>query len=346
MIVHVVIGSEAADLDSVVSAKVYADFLSKKNSDKNSLFVAAANIPKEDLGSRKDILYILKKAGIKTKSLLFSDTVDLRSLYAEKRLRLILVDHCRLIKNMESMAPSIEEIIDHHNDAGTPAPKKKIGYAGSCASLIGEKISENGKLPDKTSALLLSAAVLSDTADLSPDTGRTTEKDIKIIKSAREDFGIDTKKLFKKLMKKKSDIYDLSLCEIFKKDYKGLSREKTLWGFASVPVPLKTLMRRRREDFYEAAEKFRKDKKAEILFIMSQYIKIRFFRELGIIAAEEESAEKIINFLNMKGMQLEEELRLGTGETKLHIFSQGNTFYSRKKVMPLAEEFLSEKRHS
>ena len=88
-----VMGNEAADLDSMASAIAYAYHLSAL--EKGKTVIPVMPIPREDFRLRTEAAYVFKQAGIDLDNLLFSDDTDLLSLLARAK-GLVLVDHNKL----------------------------------------------------------------------------------------------------------------------------------------------------------------------------------------------------------------------------------------------------------
>ena len=175
--VHLVMGNEACDLDSLVSALVVAYMLEQSGPSfplraalatgknpgqkedggqyQHDIFVPVVNIPRTpavpgsraDIALRKDALGALAAAGVAPEDLLFVDDVDglLDGLIAEDRLRVFLTDHNALASHQQSragLAAAVEGLIDHHKDEGKH-PKDQVAYhnlemVGSACTLVGE----------------------------------------------------------------------------------------------------------------------------------------------------------------------------------------------------------------
>ncbi|MCF6334552.1 MAG: hypothetical protein L3J12_02285, partial [Spirochaetales bacterium] len=82
----VVMGNEAADLDSMVSAVSYAWYLYLLDNQLNPF--PYINIPRADFKLRTEAVYLFEKAGIDIESLLFTDDLDLVKLKKAGNLNL------------------------------------------------------------------------------------------------------------------------------------------------------------------------------------------------------------------------------------------------------------------
>ena len=152
--VTLVIGNEAADLDSMVCAVSYALTVSREKTDNNNdnddddavdavAVVPMIGVPREDFALRTDAAWLFAQVGVDVDALTFSDDVDPLALDAAGRLsELILVDHNVPSTSLSSLAPKITRVIDHHEDESKypPTAAVEIVLLGSCATLVTEAI--------------------------------------------------------------------------------------------------------------------------------------------------------------------------------------------------------------
>ncbi|XP_036949809.1 exopolyphosphatase PRUNE1-like isoform X1 [Acanthopagrus latus] len=168
--VHVVLGSESCDLDSVVSSLAMAYFLSRTSSglSGSSLVLPVLNIPRSQFHLQADVLLLLRESGITTESLVFRDQVDLARLHGERRLVLTLVDHSVLQSTDSCLEGAVVEVIDHHQLQRTasffcPVTAETVA---SCATLVTERIlSSAPEILDRQLALLLYGVVVMDSVN-------------------------------------------------------------------------------------------------------------------------------------------------------------------------------------
>ncbi|KAL8595557.1 hypothetical protein ACOMHN_000765 [Nucella lapillus] len=119
--VHVVIGNESCDLDSAVSAIVYAYFLHETSlaSVGTALFLPLLNIPRSDFPLRTEIVHFLGKFGISAPDLIFQDDLDLAKVKVTTDLKVTLVDHHVLSgTKMAELEESVVQILDHRPKDG------------------------------------------------------------------------------------------------------------------------------------------------------------------------------------------------------------------------------------
>ncbi|XP_031556735.1 exopolyphosphatase PRUNE1-like [Actinia tenebrosa] len=194
--VHVVLGNEACDLDSAVSAIVYAYNLFTLTSMEGSpehvaeIIVPVLNIPRKEYRLRTEITFTMEKFGIDCRHLVFVDEIDLLGLKEQGKLAVTLVDHHVLSQGQAELNDNLVEIIDHRKDQ-TPSSSsytKTIELVGSCSTLVAEKILQNNRqgLEYSQVSYLLLSSILLDTVNLDPRAGRKTDKDVEIVKQLKD----------------------------------------------------------------------------------------------------------------------------------------------------------------
>lgn len=206
--IHVFIGNEAADPDSIVSALCLA-YLEQSSSaaspkDDGVLCVPMCCIPRADLALRKDTQLLFDMTGLDINDLVCLDDCDgfLGSINSiecqnDQPFAVTLTDHNELANKWESgtawLADRIVAIVDHHVDKGAHShvkpPARNIAFnsdtgregAGSCCTLIAEaflskRAVDDTPLEDDVAALL-SGVILLDTSNMSVEVGKGTSRD-------------------------------------------------------------------------------------------------------------------------------------------------------------------------
>ena len=86
---------------------------------------------------------------------------------------------------------------DHHKDMwlSNLKVKKKIELVGSCSTLVAEKLLPL-EILDSQMAYLLLGTILLDTINLDPRAGRSTHKDIEIVKQLQDKYPVDLDELY------------------------------------------------------------------------------------------------------------------------------------------------------
>ncbi len=341
-IIHVVMGNEASDLDSMASSIVYANFLEKTSKNDDELFIPLINIPAADFKLRTEAVYLFAEAGIETNNLLFSDEINIEEIFKSGRLKITLIDHNKLSGRQEYLSGCIEEILDHHKDENAyPVENKTIEPVGSCATLVAEKIRDKtGTLENREEALLLAGPILLDTVNFSKEAGRTTDKDIKVIDYITTAFKIDRDKVFERLQFEKFNTAPLSSYDILRKDYKewGMGSKKT--GFSSALISMENWLKKDPQ-ILDAAEKYYTKNSLDILFIMIAYTEPKFTRELILFTKDAVLLESVYAYLQENGGELAPPPVKVPVDRRAGFYLQGNLGWSRKKLQPVVQEYFA-----
>lgn len=268
-----VFGHKKPDLDSTVSAFVWAEF--KKKTEKKK-FVAGRTEP-----VNRETEFVFQKFNT-----LLPPRISTQEIQPEDRI--ILVDHNEESQRLEGINPQqIVEIIDHHRiDLHFPRPiSLTIRPWGATATIIFWLGKKKKILPSpKTSALLLSA-ILSDTIGLRGPT--TTDYDKKAVEELAEIAQIkDVSSLVREIFKAKSDIRDLTPKEVITRDYKiyNFAQKQVFIGQVETIEPEKIL--EEKEKYLKAGGKIKKEKKLDFVFlaitdVLRQNTKMLFFSKKG-----------------------------------------------------------------
>lgn len=202
-------GHKSPDLDSIVSALAYAEFLKK-----NKTYADAKLIPVRAGEANKETQHIFKKFEAELPESL--DTFEIEPIDA-----FILVDHNEDAQRHEKVvSEQIIEIVDHHKLNVTFAAPLRVDVkpVGSTSTLIAELFDMYDLKPSDKIAKLMLSAILSDTQGLKSST--TTGLDAHYAQEMKTDLEMDLEKLTFELFKAKSDITGLAPEEIVTKDYK------------------------------------------------------------------------------------------------------------------------------
>ncbi|KAI8844791.1 hypothetical protein BC829DRAFT_342909, partial [Chytridium lagenaria] len=228
--ITVVIGNEAADLDSMVSAISYAFLKHKSKPDRS--YIPVIHVPRKDFSIRTDCTFALSRAfpvaenGDVTSQLTFIDEIDLDSI---PDLHLILTDHNRLAPSLSRFSHLVTGILDHHKDEGLhlDASPRIVEPVGSATSLVALEWRQSAQEVDNALATFMLSPILLDTINLEPKFGRSTQKDFEAtdylvsnIEAARLDRSSLLQALFDQLQNAKFDCSAQSNEDLLKKDYK------------------------------------------------------------------------------------------------------------------------------
>ncbi|XP_067132645.1 exopolyphosphatase PRUNE1 [Centruroides vittatus] len=339
--VHVVLGNEACDLDSVVSTLVTAYLFQNLNLAFGIIVFPVINVPREDLRIRTEVTYFLTKLNIPLDLLICKDEFDFERLHNDGNLSVILVDHNVLAPSDSFLEMSVIRIIDHHVQENIVKDKYDvtIELVGSCATLVAEKVFE--KLPDILDtqiAMLLYGTIIFDTVCLNENAKRVTSKDMEIaskLESLLKD--VNKEEIFQEIKKAKFDVSDLTFDELLRKDLKVISNNTINIAISSLPMLLQSV--KTSENIESTVNHFCSKFQYNAVVMMGINIKTEteIKRDIGIYSPLSDLQQQIIEFLkNYDDPNLElEEL-----EFPFPLFNQKNSSASRKFILPILNRFL------
>jgi manganese-dependent inorganic pyrophosphatase len=136
--------------------------------------------------------------------------------------RVLLVDHAESAQSVPGVEQAqIVEILDHHHigniETRTPIPAT-FDPVGSTATLIVERYKANGLEPTEPTAMMLLAAVLSDTVVFNSPT--TTERDLQATRYLENLLDLDARAFGMEMFEASSDVSGLSAEELISRDQK------------------------------------------------------------------------------------------------------------------------------
>ncbi|XP_018534291.1 exopolyphosphatase PRUNE1 isoform X2 [Lates calcarifer] len=342
---HVVMGNEACDVDSMVSALAFAYFLSK-TVHSEMLALPLLNIHQSDLLLRSDNLFLLRQTGLSPDLLLFRDQLDLRALHRAGRLQLTLVDHNVLPSSDSDLEGAVVEVIDHHLLEREPSPSCPVTVetVGSCATLVTERIVQKApQILDQQLAQLLYAAVVLDCVNMAPAAGKVTPKDSQYAAMLETRFPALPPRgaLFQALQNAKFDVSGLNTQQMLLKDMKAVSGSLNV----AVSVLYITL-----EEFLQRAELeaelsgFCQKFGFDLLLLMT----ISFteskepIRELAVFSHSATCREQVSQYLEQARNPALNLCPISSPHPHIIAYQQGNTLASRKKLLPIIKDFLKE----
>ena len=303
--VTLVLGNEAADLDSVACAISLAYALHEANDDASRAYVPVVCVPREDFSLRADARWLLESVGVDVDALTFGGEIafgDASGPIVDDRLRLVLVDHNALASASEyaSFASAVDAVVDHHEDEKKyPATAAAaVVPTGSCATLVAEPLvldrsalaarsetatrvfRETGpptrlRAGDPRAALLL-AAVLLDTQNLNASATRVHARDEAVAPILASLAGTgDPASFHDELKRRRFDQSGLSPRDLLRRDYKQWrfeGAENKAWdvGVASFGVPLGNMAGDARA-IRDACESFARERGVDALALMCAF---------------------------------------------------------------------------
>ena len=340
---YLVMGNEAADLDSMASAIAYAYLLAATESDKT--IVPVMPILRTDFKLRTEAVYVFDQAGINFKNLIFMDDMDFETV-VERVTGLVLVDHNKLSGSLNQYGDKVAIILDHHRNENLypHAVKKVIEPVGSTATLVGEElITHCPDFVDTHLALLLCGTILLDTVNLDPAAGRVTPRDEKIAAVLMKSCPLGQAEYFDKVQQAKFNTADLGTFDLLRKDYKEFKFSKIFCGIASALLPL-VQWGAKDTELCLGFESYAHRRNLDLLLSMNAYTDTGFSRDLAIYCKDTDRHDKLIGFLQEKGLDLTPaSLRDQKPclEGKISFHRQGNLAISRKKLSPLLNEYFT-----
>ncbi|KAM5160908.1 exopolyphosphatase PRUNE1 isoform 3-T4 [Callospermophilus lateralis] len=239
---HVVLGNEACDLDSMVSALALAFYLTKTN-EAEEVFIPVLNIKRSELPLRGDNVFFLQKIQIPETILIFRDEIDLHALHQAGQLTLILVDHHVLPKSDAALEEAIVEVLDHRpiEQKHCPLCHVSVELVGSCATLVAERILQGApEILDRQTAALLHGTIILDCVNMDIKIGKATPKDNEYVEKLEALFPDLPKRndIFDFLQKAKFDVSGLNTEQILRKDQKTIHRQGTKVAISAVYMDL------------------------------------------------------------------------------------------------------------
>lgn len=339
--VHCVLGNEAADLDSMVSALMYAFFLSAENAGSGVQYVPVVAIPRKDFKLRTEAVFLFEEAGINSNSLFFAEDIDPKALYKDRRLELTLVDHNKPTGAYVGFEDVVVGVVDHHADEGLfgDAPVRVVSPVGSAATLVAEMILErNRTLLDTGAAKLLLGTILLDTVNLDPEAGRVTPEDEKIAGELGELSGSDRQELFDAVQREKFNVSSLDSPDLLRKDYKEWQLGDFRVGISTVLLSVEEWLAKD-PNLPGSLSEYCKARNLDVLLAMNAYTAPEFTRELVVYCPDDSLRSQLLDFLQKSDLELS-PIESDTTDEATALFAQGNLGKSRKKLQPMLAEFL------
>uniref|UniRef100_A0A3B3BN39 Prune exopolyphosphatase n=1 Tax=Oryzias melastigma TaxID=30732 RepID=A0A3B3BN39_ORYME len=331
---HVVLGNEACDVDSMVSALAFSYFLFK-TAHGDTVPLPLLNIRRSELVLRSDNVFLLRQVGLSPELLLFRDQVDLRALRRAGRLRLTLVDHNVLPSSDCDLEDAVVEVIDHHHQEreSNPTCPVTVETVGSCATLVTERILQKApEILDQQLAQLLYGAMVLDCVNMDPAAGKVTPKDSQYAEALERRFPTLPPRgaLFQSLQNAKFDVSDLNTEQMLLKDMKAVSGSlnvaiSVLYITLEVSHHGNTIILRRYRDTHR------------IVRNVSGYVSYH-----QTLANTHPYCSQVSQYLEQSCSPALDLCPTSTPLPHVSAYHQGNRLASRKKLLPLVKACLRE----
>ncbi|NXE57342.1 PRUN1 Exopolyphosphatase, partial [Casuarius casuarius] len=343
--VHVVMGNEACDLDSTVSALALAYFLAKTSPTSKAAFIPVLNIPRSDFALRTETVALLRQQRIPDASLIFRDEIDLAGLHQAGLLSLTLVDHHILPRADASLEEAVVEVLDHRPLERDWAPRCRLTaeLVGSCATLVTERIAQGplGVL-DGLTAALLHGTILLDCVNLKPAGGKVTPRDTACITLLESRFPELPARdvIFEALQAAKYDVSDLTTEQMLRKDLKALSSDELALGISGIYVKMEVFLHR--PGLLQDLEAFCQARGFAGLVTMAVSFNEQGepFRQLAVYSQREAVRSTVCRALEEATTPSLHLQALPSPWPCISAYTQGNVLASRKKVLPILRTVL------
>ncbi|KAJ1446097.1 hypothetical protein M885DRAFT_547752 [Pelagophyceae sp. CCMP2097] len=295
------VGNMAGDLDSLVSALGAARLHGG---------AAVAAFPTAELAMRRDAAALFARYGVDARSeIVFLDELSDDVCDAWRgRLDVVLTDHNRLADSLAAkLGDNVVEILDHHADEGahaSAAARDIDTSAGSCCTLVAERVVACGDRDDDALLCMLLAAIAVDTrsfklaktskrdalavlkmvnvlSDGPPALKYTTELSLEELALAAARAALPAAHALSAaaatvadvgaaLVSSRSDVLDLGLADLLRLDYKQAAGGVLQVGVASTTRRMRDLVdvAGSVSAFVEAIEDLAAEKHADIVFIL------------------------------------------------------------------------------
>ncbi|CAL8354703.1 unnamed protein product [Arctogadus glacialis] len=343
--VHVVLGNEACDMDSMVSVMAYAYFLSK-TLDSSRPVLPLLNVPRSEFPLRTDNVFLLRQAGVPQELLLFREQLDLLQLQRDGRLTLTLVDHNVLPSSDRDLEGAVVEVIDHRLLEREPSAAclVTVEMVGSCTTLVTERILQKApEILDPQLALLLYGTIVMDCVNMAPEAGKVTPKDSQYAAQLEARFpGLPPRgALFQSLQNARFDVSGLSTEQMLLKDMKVLTGGELQLAVSVIYLTLEVFLERDKlEDDMSA---FCVKHGYNMLLAMTiSFTDKQPFRQLAIFSHSALCREEMSQALEKSRSPALLLCPISSPHSHIKAYLQGNTLASRKKLLPIIKDFLRE----
>ena len=374
-----VIGNESADLDSIASALVYGYIQSSTPDARKAdrYIIPITNLPSSELRLRPELTALLRNINLKSSDLItLDDLEDVKDKLPAEKTFWTLVDHNVFQGELgHHYSDRVTGVIDHHADeekVPKDANPRIIEKTGSCCSHVvkyckdawesisssdstgnAEDSNENERSEwDAQVAKLALAPILIDTVNLIA-TDKVTDHDRNAITyleskiSASPTIGpkYDRDAFFNEINDAKSNLDDLSLEEILRKDYKQWTEGDLTVGISALPRPIQYLQSKAK-DFVPALVDFAKSRRIQLFAVMTAHNDSGHFeRQLLLLTVDDgESswiADRIVDTTREELELVENITELDASKaTWLKFWEQKNLTASRKRVAPMIREAM------
>ncbi len=336
----VILGNEAADLDSIASSIAYGYL--RQQITPGIAVLPLIPIPRADVTLRNEVVYVFNEAGITMDDLVFMDEVNLDALF--EHTEIVLVDHNQITVQLAKYSEKITGVIDHHRDEGLylDAFPRIITPIGSTTTLVAQEFAKTSVEISENLAILLGATILLDTVNLAEIAGRVTDADREAAAAILPLCPLPQQEFFERVQEAKFNVDGFSSNDFLRKDYKEWQLGKSRVGIGSALLSVIDWIKMD-ADLAVGFETFCTAKKLDLLLSMNAFHKPDFQRDLVLFTKSKDESDALYAYLQGKGLKLSavENLKQQQPENGyIAFYHQGNLDISRKKLQPLLLEYL------
>lgn len=360
-----VVGNEAADVDSLVSAYVMAQLLESPDVQG----IALAQIPREEFRLRGDALALFKEAGSKVLAdgspvhLHFWDEIDWPAVDGLEGRSVVLTDHNKMTSPIASHFDGrVEWVLDHHaGGIQYPDARNDIDEGlGSCCSLVTEQLLQRSSAKSRELVTLLAGVILLDCRNFDEKEKKGTDRDRAALEQLQTLVPMKgSKAWYKELMHARKDVSHLSVRDLMLLDTKVVCLRGLNVAFASIFGTVQEISAKAGEasSVVEAARLLARDRGYQAVVLLFSKDKTNGKKALAFVPLENPEAQELCNVIVTRMMEtpgeLPEDLRknplyetqglLETGfqlellkeMSPLHVYHVKGEV-SRKTVLPMA----------
>ncbi|RHY03962.1 hypothetical protein DYB28_001749 [Aphanomyces astaci] len=357
---HVVIGNEACDADSMVSSLVHAFFRGQargiSNTPSSTVVLPVMSVDRDQFRLRCETKALFDAAHIDVDALVFQNEIDLPAIHAARQLTLTLTDHNKLKRGYASLSSAVTDIIDHHEDLGShnhvTGARRRIAFektdhggnvlAGSCCTLIAEEIvaQSSSSLPPLDATLLL-AVILLDNLNMDPKMKKGTPRDFAMVDALLSHALVPRLPLYEWLVFEKFNPANwtaFSFANCLQYDYKQFESHGVSYGCSSILVDLATFWAIGGGDVVVQLEQHRQA--LDLAFVVVQSMIQSGPRRQLLVYAKDPTLQLALK------THLDNVAVLDLAPLDVHpaviAYDQHNVALSRKQLVPLLDTFLKQ----
>ncbi|CAO0798393.1 unnamed protein product [Mucor circinelloides] len=341
----IITGNDSADLDSIISALLFA-YLSSKQ-DNETLYIPLIKVPKADLALRPELAYVMDLIHLNHQKLVCIDELTL-----DPHASVVLVDHNHLTPPLGQYDNQVIGILDHHVDEHLyeSAPLRRVEMVGSCVTLVLDHFPDHLWTNNKEIAQIALGPLLVDTVNLKWELGRTTELDVTVyhkligalynVTSSSSSSTSLTDDYFKSIEKVKSQVDTMSSYDILRRDYKEFVVDGYRIGTSAVTWHFRAWAERNSaQEIRQAAIDYAHQRQLDMEVIFSAFDHNgEYRRQLAVFVMQPKLQTVQDNLEKNTDIQLKPIKEFDVAG----FYDQGNIRMSRKQVWPLLKQLIEQ----